>query len=34
MVEKWVSIPSWSQEWELPQGFWAEHGPPVAYIGS
>lgn len=32
--ERWVTVPRWFEEWEVPQGFWAELGPPLAYIGS
>lgn len=30
----WVIIPQWWLEWELPQGFWAELGPSLAYVCS
>lgn len=33
-VNRWVVLPQWFREWEVPQGFWAELGPPLAYVGS
>lgn len=33
-LRRWPKVPSWFAEWEVPQGFWAELGPPLAYIGS
>lgn len=33
-VNRWLVLPHWFKDWEVAQGFWAELGPPLAYIGS
>lgn len=33
-VNRWSVLPRWFKDWEVAQGFWAELGPPLAYIGS
>lgn len=31
---RYVPVPPWWQDWEMPQGFWAELPPVLAYVGS
>jgi len=30
---RYVPVPFWWKDWEVPQGFWSELGPAMAYVG-
>jgi len=31
--DRYVPVPSWWRDWEVPPGLWSEMGPAMAYIG-